>query len=61
MRGQRWVEVRLALTELAKEAMQYDADGIEICFLNSQKRKDSIAVCEAFLPLFFDTDYSDAI
>jgi hypothetical protein len=44
MRGPRWAEVRLALTELSKEAMQYDADGIEICFMNSRSHKESIKV-----------------
>ncbi|EDR12657.1 uncharacterized protein LACBIDRAFT_292698 [Laccaria bicolor S238N-H82] len=52
MRGQRWTEVRLALTELSKEAMQYDADGMEICFLNSQKRKDCIANPADMLDIF---------
>jgi hypothetical protein len=59
MKGSRWAEVRLALTELSKEAMQYDADGIEICFLNSKLHKQRIAVCElckAFLS--FNTKYS---
>ena len=49
MRGPRWAEMRLALTELSKEAMQYDADGMEICFLNSKKHEDHVAVREAFL------------
>jgi hypothetical protein len=44
MRGPRWAEVRLALTELSKEAMQYDADGIEICFMNSRTYEESIKV-----------------
>jgi len=48
MRGPRWSEVRLALTELSKEAMQYDANGLDICFLNSPKCKDSIIVRETF-------------
>ena len=51
MCGTRWDEVRLALTELSKEAMQYDADGMEICFLNSKQHKERVAVREGLSPV----------
>ncbi|TBU41457.1 hypothetical protein BD309DRAFT_898060 [Dichomitus squalens] len=33
----RWSEARSALAALAEAAATYDADGIDVCFLNSQK------------------------
>jgi hypothetical protein len=40
----RWNEVRLALSEISNEAMQYDANGVEICFLNSDKHVENVSV-----------------
>ena len=42
MNGGRWKQVRAALAQIGNEAMQYDADGIDICFLNSPMHKESI-------------------
>lgn len=62
MRGSRWAEVRRALTELSKEAMQYDADGMEICFLNSTQHKEHVAVREGpFSCLGFSTKYNPSV
>ncbi|EPS98744.1 hypothetical protein FOMPIDRAFT_1125795 [Fomitopsis schrenkii] len=36
MRGKRWQEARDALAALAEIASKYDADGIDVCFLNSK-------------------------
>jgi len=35
MCGEKWEQVREALSQIGNEAMQYDADGVDICFLNS--------------------------
>ncbi|KAF4613110.1 hypothetical protein D9613_011187 [Agrocybe pediades] len=35
MSGDKWRQVREALSQIGNEAMQYDADGVDICFLNS--------------------------
>jgi len=37
MEGERWHEARDALAALADIASKYDADGIDVCFLNSKK------------------------
>jgi hypothetical protein len=50
MAGSRWREVRQALAEVANEAMQYDADGVEICFLNSPRRENYVSVSIGFNP-----------
>src|ERR1700685_1240891 len=44
MSGEKWSRVRSALAQIGNEAMQYDADGIDICFLNSRVYKKSIMV-----------------
>ena len=44
MSGEKWSRVRSALAQIGNEAMQYDADGIDICFLNSRVHKKSIMV-----------------
>ncbi|KZT05560.1 uncharacterized protein LAESUDRAFT_624491, partial [Laetiporus sulphureus 93-53] len=36
MQGERWQEARDALSALADVASKYDADGIDICFLNDK-------------------------
>ncbi|KAG8751805.1 hypothetical protein FRC12_012256, partial [Ceratobasidium sp. 428] len=35
MTGLRWTEARSALMGIAKEALRYDADGVEVHFLNA--------------------------
>lgn len=40
MSGGRWKQVRAALAEIGVEAMQYDADGVEMCFLNSPVHRE---------------------
>ncbi|KAH8834497.1 hypothetical protein DL96DRAFT_1580767 [Flagelloscypha sp. PMI_526] len=52
MRGARWAEVRRALLQLSKEAMQYDADGMDVVFLNSKMHKESIADPAEMLAIF---------
>ncbi|KAH9948796.1 hypothetical protein B0H21DRAFT_689433 [Amylocystis lapponica] len=37
MEGARWLEARETLAALADIAARYDADGIDVCFLNSRK------------------------
>ena len=44
MQGQKWEDVKYALVELANSAGQFDADGIEVAFLNSPHRKKMIKV-----------------
>ncbi|KAG8680245.1 hypothetical protein FRC09_018375, partial [Ceratobasidium sp. 395] len=38
MAGSRWVEARDALMGVAREALRYDADGIEVYFLNAEQK-----------------------
>ena len=35
----RWQECRDAISEIAQEAVKYDADGVEVNFLNSKASK----------------------
>ncbi|EDR12193.1 uncharacterized protein LACBIDRAFT_323284 [Laccaria bicolor S238N-H82] len=44
MSGGRWKQVRAALAEIGKEAMQYDADGVDVCFINSPVHKELVKV-----------------
>lgn len=37
MEGPRWHEAREALASLAEIAARYDADGVDVCFLNSHR------------------------
>jgi hypothetical protein len=52
MKGEKWAQVRTVLSQIGNEAMQYDADGIDICFLNSPLRKESITVSVLFSSCF---------
>ncbi|KAG8763520.1 hypothetical protein FRC12_008520 [Ceratobasidium sp. 428] len=38
MAGSRWIEARDALMGVAREALRYDADGIEVYFLNAEQK-----------------------
>lgn len=51
MSGGRWKQVRAALIQIGNEAMQYDTDGIDICFINSPMHRELVKVndCLAFL------------
>ncbi|KAF9559785.1 hypothetical protein CPC08DRAFT_637306 [Agrocybe pediades] len=48
MSGDKWRQVREALSQIGNEAMQYDADGVDICFLNSSVVGKRIKVGEIF-------------
>jgi len=49
MSGGRWKQVQAAFTQIGHEAMQYDADGIEICFINSTVRREFVKVGDYFV------------
>ena len=40
-----WGKARAAVIQIAAEAMQYDANGIDIYFLNSLLLREDIVVC----------------
>jgi len=40
-----WGKARVAVIQIAAEAMQYDANGIDIYFLNSLLLREGIVVC----------------
>ena len=40
-----WGKARAAIIRIAAEAMQYDANGIDIYFLNSLLLREGIVVC----------------
>ncbi|KAG8703156.1 hypothetical protein FRC09_004320 [Ceratobasidium sp. 395] len=42
MAGSRWIEARDALMGIAKEALQHDADGIEVYFLNAEQKGKTV-------------------
>lgn len=44
MSGGRWKQVRAALARIGVEAMQYDADGIDMCFINSPVHRGLLKV-----------------
>lgn len=44
MAGTRWDEARKALIDISNEALQYDADGIALRFLNSPIAANGIQV-----------------
>jgi len=44
MSGSRWKQVRAALSQIGDEAMQYDADGVDMLFLNSPVEQRRIKV-----------------
>lgn len=46
MSGGKWKEVRTALAQIGNEAMQYDADGVEICFINSPLHREFVNVSD---------------
>jgi len=46
MSGRRWKQVRAALAEIGNEAMQYDADGVDVCFINSPVHKELVKVSD---------------
>ena len=46
MSGGRWKQVRAALAQIGVEAMQYDADGVEMCFLNSPVHREFLKVSD---------------
>jgi hypothetical protein len=50
MSGGRWKQVRAALARIGVEAMQYDADGIDMCFINSTVHRGLLKVSD---PGFF--------
>ncbi|KAI0751078.1 hypothetical protein C8Q80DRAFT_1307944 [Daedaleopsis nitida] len=52
MAGSRWKEARSALGMLASLAAEYDADGIDIFFLNDDKEGRDIKSAEAVFRLF---------
>lgn len=52
MAGPRWDEARKALIDISNEALQYDADGISLQFLNSQKRENTIRGQNMVLGIF---------
>lgn len=41
-----WAKARAAVTRIAAEAMQYDANGIDVYFLNSLLSREGIVVCK---------------
>ena len=45
----RWQESRDAISEIAQEAIKYDADGVEVHFLNNKASKTckvAISLCD---------------
>lgn len=44
----RWGEARDALAGIAKEAIKYDSDGVDLCFFNSQQKCVAVKVWVAF-------------
>lgn len=44
MAGDRWDEARKALIDISNEALQYDADGIALQFLNSPIAANGVQV-----------------
>lgn len=52
MSGGRWKQVRAALAEIGKEAMQYDADGVDVCFINSPVHKELVKTQEEILSVY---------
>ncbi|PIL37408.1 hypothetical protein GSI_01102 [Ganoderma sinense ZZ0214-1] len=48
----RWTEARNALATLADTAANYDADGIDVCFLNSRKEGNNLKKAEQVQRLF---------
>ncbi|KAJ7584374.1 hypothetical protein C8J56DRAFT_150995 [Mycena floridula] len=42
MRGSRWREAKVALTDLVEKAKGYDADGVDIHFLNSSEMERGV-------------------
>ncbi|KAM5534816.1 hypothetical protein V8D89_011532 [Ganoderma adspersum] len=48
----RWTEARNALAALADTAANYDADGIDVCFLNSRKEGNNLKKAEQVRRLF---------
>ena len=50
MSGGRWKQVRAALAQIGAEAMQYDVDGVDMCFINSPLNRELIKVGRPFLP-----------
>jgi len=55
MHGEKWEDVKHALVELANSAGQFDADGIEVAFLNSPHRKKMIKDASELLQIFPST------
>ncbi|KAI0921183.1 hypothetical protein AcV5_001140 [Taiwanofungus camphoratus] len=52
MEGSRWLEAREALAALADIASKYDADGIDVCFLNSKKVGNNMKSSDLIRRLF---------
>lgn len=52
MSGGRWKQVRAALAEIGNEAMQYDADGVDICFINSPVHKELVKTQEEIFNVY---------
>jgi len=47
-----WGKARDAILQIANEAMQYDANGVDICFLNSMLHREAIVVRVFFMHKF---------
>jgi hypothetical protein len=56
MAGRRWRDTRAALADLANTASQYDADGVDIHFLNSPVVGSNIKTAQAVESLFDSID-----
>lgn len=52
MAGRRWKDTRAALADLANTASQYDADGVDIHFLNSEVVGSNIKTAHSVESLF---------
>jgi len=51
-----WSKARAAVIQISAEAMQYDANGIDLYFLNSLLLREGIVVCNNTRDCFQDTD-----
>ena len=49
MSGGKWKQVRAALAQIGVEAMQYDVDGVDMCFINSPVQRDLLKVSDSTL------------
>ena len=58
MEGQNWIDAGEALADVADMARQYEADGIDIYFLNDQRNLLNVRVSQ---PQFATLQYSALI